>query len=308
MLFQKFLLLGLPVLALAASTTTEKEEEDELTTTTKSSSTKSSSTKTTTTSSGFKSVTTTTSSSSSKATDDEEEEEEEDKVTITTTSKGAKVTTVVSASNAKNSTSKNGSWQFDSFGEFITELPNCSRTCFETPIMSNVTSNCAKLDNWNCVCHFYKPSFYEKVFNDTIPATTTTKTSSTRKSTKTSTATTTTGGAEETEAALTNEEIAQDEFFTCLDEVCGVKEWGNGRNQFFGSIEKLNTYCNTEEKTYDEARNKKDYADIKAAEEALKKKKADEEAKKNKKSDAGKLGMGIWAVTAVAGFAVAFAL
>lgn len=304
MLFQKFLLLGLPVLALAASTTTQEEEEDELTTT--KSTTKATSTKVSTTSSGFKSVTTTTSSSSSKTTDDkeaEEEEEEEAKVTITTTSKGAKVTTVVSASDAKNSTSKNGSWQFDSFGEFITELPDCTRTCFESPIMTNVTSNCAKLDNWNCICHFYKPSFYEKVFNDTLPATTTTKTSSARK---TSTATTTT--AEATETAETLEEIAQEEFFTCLDDACQLRKWGAARDKFFTSINELNKYCNTEEKTYDEARNKKDYADIKAAEEALKKKKADEEAKKNKKSDARKLGMGVWAVTAVTGLVAAFAL
>jgi len=303
MLFQKFLLLGLPVLALAASTTTEKEEEeDELTTTTKASSTKA----TTTTSSGFKSVTTTTSSSSSKTTDDEEEEEEEeDKVTITTTSKGAKVTTVVSASDAKNSTSKNGSWQFDSFGEFITELPDCTRICFETPIMTNVTDNCAKLDNWNCICHFYKPSFYEKVFNDSLPATTTTKTSSARK---TSTATTTTDGAEATETPMSDTELAQDDFFTCLDDACGLRKWGAGREKFFTSINDLNKYCNTEEKTYDEARNKKDYADIKAAEEALAKKKKAEEEAKNKKNDAGKLGMGVWAVTAVAGLAVAFTL
>jgi len=301
MLFQKFLLLGLPVLALAASTTTEKEEEeDELTTTSKSS------IKVTSTSSGFKSVTTTTSSSSSKTTDDEEEEEEEeDKVTITTTSKGAKVTTVVSASDAKNSTSKNGSWQFDSFGEFITELPDCTRICFETPIMTNVTDNCAKLDNWNCICHFYKPSFYQKVFNDSLPATTTTKTSSARK---TSTATTTTEEAEPTETVLSDEELAQEDFFTCLDDACGLREWGAGRDKFFTSINDLNTYCNTEEKTYDEARNKKDYADIEAAKQALAKKKKAEEDAKNKKSDARKLGMGVWVVTAVAGLAVAFAL
>jgi len=296
MLFQKFLLLGLPVLALAASTTTE-EDEDQVSTTTKSTST-----------SGFKTSTATTSSSSSKVTDDEEEEEEEEeekKVTVTTTSKGAKVTTVIDASDVKNSTTKNGNWEFDAFGEFITELPDCTRICFETPIMTNVTENCAKQDNWNCVCHFYKPSFYAKVFNDTLPVTTTTKSSSPRK---TATTTTEEPEATETEAPMTAEEIAQDEFFTCLDDACGLRKWGAGREKFFDSIDALNTYCNTYEKTYDEARNKKDYADIKAAEEALaKKKKAEEEAKK-KKSDAGKLGMGVWAVTAVAGLTIAFGL
>jgi len=301
MLFQKFLLLGLPVLALAASTTTTEEDEDQVSTTTKSTST-----------SGFKTSTATTSSSSSKVTkvtDDEEEEEEEEeeekKVTVTTTSKGAKVTTVINASDVKNSTTKKGDWEFDAFGEFIPELPGCTRICFETPIMANVTENCAKQDNWNCVCHFYKPSFYAKVFNDTLPVTTTTKSSSPRK---TATTTTEEPEATATEEAMTEEEIAQDDFFTCLDEACGLKEWGNGRDKFFDSIDSLNTYCNTYEKTYDEARNKKDYADIKAAEEALaKKKKAEEEAKK-KKSDAGKLGMGVWAVTAVAGLTIAFGL
>jgi len=107
---------------------------------------------------------------------------------------------------------------------------------------------------------------------------------------------------------MTNEEVAQEDFFTCLDDACGLRKWGAGREKFFTSINDLNKYCNTEEKTYDEARNKKDYADIKAAADALAKKKKAEEDAKNKKSDAGKLGMGIWAVTAVAGFAVAFAL
>jgi len=295
MLLKKFLLLGLPVLAMAATSTDIEEEEDELTTTTKATST-----------SGFKtSITTTSSSSSSKATDDEEEEEEEEEVTVTTTSKGAKTTTVLSGSK-KNSTKDDDEWPYTAFGDFIIELPECTRGCFQTPTELNITTgeggNCAKADNWNCICHFYNPGFYEKVFNDSLPATTTTKSSTPRKTG--SATTTTTKEPEATETPITPEELAKEDFFICLEDACGLRKWGNGRDTFFDSVKKLHTYCQTEEKTYDKERNDEDFAELKRAKEALEKKKK-EEAEKN---NAGKVGMGIWATAAVAALSVAFAL
>jgi len=89
-----------------------------------------------------------------------------------------------------------------------------------------------------------------------------------------------------------------------------VKKWGASRDSFFETIDSFHTYCDTEEKTYDEARNKQDYQDLADAKAALEKKKKAEEDAKNKKNDAGRLGLGSWgfAVTAVVGFTVAFAL
>lgn len=300
MLLKKFLLLGLPVIALAATTTEDVEDEDELTTTTKSTST------------GFKTSITTSASSSKVTADDEEEEEEEeeDMVTITTTSRGAKVTQVISASEAKNATDDedSSSWKFKSWGELITDLPSCTRYCFEAPLAENVTNtNCAKMENWNCLCHFYNPKYYAKVFNDTIPVTTTTK--ATRTRTSTGSATTSTAEPTETaEAEMTDEEISQEDWFNCLDESCGIKEWGAVRDGFKKSIEEFHEYCMTEEAEYDEERNKQDFQDIKDAEEALARKKKEEEEKKNRNSGAGRLDMGLWTVAAAVGLAAAFAL
>lgn len=289
MKLQKFLLLGLPVLALAATTTTEEDEDEVATTTTKSSS------------STFKTLATTTSSSSS------DDEEEDTATTTTTSSKGSKSTSL-SSSKSDNSTEEesSSSWKYKAFGEFISDLPECTRTCFETPISLNVTENCARVENWNCICHFYKPSFYEKVFNDTPPVTTTTSSRVTRK-TSTATSTTTSETATATVEAVSEEELAQDDFFICLEDACGLKKWGAAREEFFDRIDALNSYCETEEAVYDEKRNKDDYQEIEDAKKALEAKKKAEEAKKNA---AGKIGLGTWgfAATAIAGFAVAFAL
>ncbi|RPA78626.1 hypothetical protein BJ508DRAFT_416490 [Ascobolus immersus RN42] len=302
MLLKKLLLLGLPVIAMAATTTTDLDEEaeDELTTTTKA-----------TTTSGFK-ISTTTSSSASKVTDDEEEEEEEEEdekmTTITTTSKGAKVTQVVSVNSTK---AKNDNWPYEGFGDFILELPECTRFCFETPVSPNITvgeeGNCAKADNWNCLCHFYNPTFYQKVFNDTLPKPTTTSTTRAPRRTGSTTTTTEEPEATETDEPETPESIAKDEFFTCLEDACGILKWGAYREQFMKATDKLNTHCLTEEKVYDKERNDEDFQAIEDAKKALEaKKKA--EAEKAKKNDAGKLGMGVWAVSAVAALTVAFAL
>src|SRR5690606_19336823 len=212
--------------------------------------------------------------------------------------------TVVSASEAKNATKKNDKWPYTAFGDFIVELPECTRGCFQAPTELNITTgedgNCAKADNWNCICHFYNPKFYQKVFNDSLPVTTTTK----APSRKTASATTTTETPEPTEDVITDEEIAQEDFFICLEDACGIQKWGNGRDSFFENVNKLHTYCQTEEKTYDKERNDEDFAELKRAREALEKKKKEDAAK----NDATKFGMGIWATAAVAALSVAFAL
>jgi len=277
MLFQKFLLLGLPVIALAATTTTEEDEDEVATTSTRTTST----TKPTITSSSSKD-------------DDEDEEDEDEDSTTTTTAKGSKST---SLSSSKNTTSS--SWPYEAFGNFVVELPECTRGCFEEPISQNVTESCAKLDNWNCICHFYKPSFYKEVFNDTIPVTTTTRTPR-----KTASTTTTTEEPTATETEASEVEIASEDFFICIEDACGIKKWGNGRNEFFDNVAALNKYCETEEKTYDEARNKRDYKEIDDAKKALAAKKAAEDAK----NAGGRLESWGFAATAFVAFAAAFAL
>lgn len=103
--------------------------------------------------------------------------------------------------------------------EFITALPECTRMCFEEPFRVAFNATCARLSNWNCVCHVYTGIIYNQTMIDELDS----------------------------------------EFFLCIEEACGVWKWGSERAAYYEKMLALKDHCDTMESVFDEERNKKDY-------------------------------------------------